>query len=102
MKLKKFSKKPEDFKERIGAKPIVCYPNEKLQNENLDHFHKVRKYLEKIDEVLIPPRNAKTFNVNSIDKNKETNNLIFIVYIFSYHLNLLTLIRSLTSYLLLI
>jgi len=65
MKLKKFSKKPEDFKERIGAKPIVCYPNEKLQNENLDHFHKVRKYLEKIDEVLIPPRNAKTFNVKA-------------------------------------
>ena len=65
MKLKKFSKKPEDFKERIGAKPIVCYPNEKLQDENLDHFHKVRKYLEKIDEVLIPPRNAKTFNVKA-------------------------------------
>ena len=50
MKIKKFSKKPEDFKKRIGAKATVCYPNDKLQNENLDNLHKARKYLEKIDK----------------------------------------------------
>ena len=27
MKIKKFSEKPTDIESRIGAKPIVCYPN---------------------------------------------------------------------------
>ena len=65
MKVKKFSKKPEDFKDRIGAKPIVCYPNKKLENENLGILHKARKYLKKIDEVIVSPRDAKTFKVKT-------------------------------------
>ena len=65
MKINKFSKKPENFKERIGAKPIVCYPNDNLENRNLDILHNARKHLEKIDEVIIPPRDAKIFNVSS-------------------------------------
>ncbi len=63
MKIKKFSKKPKNFKERIGAKPIVCYPNENLENKNLEILHKARNYLKKIDEIIVPPRDAKTFNV---------------------------------------
>ena len=65
MKIKKFSQKPKDFKERIGARPIVCYPNSNLENENLPILHKARKYLKKIDEIIIPPRDAKTFNIKS-------------------------------------
>tara|TARA_B100001093_G_scaffold397072_1_gene384326 strand:- start:44 stop:907 length:864 start_codon:yes stop_codon:yes gene_type:complete len=65
MKIKKFSKKPEDLKKRVGAKPIICYPNDKLQNENLDILHEARKYIKKINEVLIPPRDAKTFTVKA-------------------------------------
>ena len=65
MKVKKFSKKPEDFKDRVGAKPTVCYPNNKLEDNNLDILHKARKYLRKIDEVIILPRDAKTFHVKA-------------------------------------
>ena len=63
MKIKKFSKKPDDSKKRISTNPIICYPNENLENENLDILHKARKYLKKESEVLIPPRDAKTFKV---------------------------------------
>ena len=63
MKIRKFAKKPEDSKKRISTKPVICYPNENLENENLDILHKARKYLKKESEVLIPPRDAKTFKV---------------------------------------
>ncbi len=65
MKIKKFSKKPENLKERVGAKPIICYPNNNLENENLNILHEARKHLKKIEEIIIPPRDAKTFNVKS-------------------------------------
>ena len=63
MKIKKFSKKPDDSKKRISTNPVICYPNENLENENLNILHKARKYLKKESEVLIPPRDAKTFKV---------------------------------------
>ena len=62
MKIKKFSKKPFDLNERVGAKPVVCYPNDNFNN-NLEILHKARMHLKKIKDVLIPPRDAKTFNV---------------------------------------
>jgi len=65
MKIKKFSKKPKNLNERLVDKPIICYPNENLENENLKLLHNARKYIEKINEVIIPPRDAKTFNVKS-------------------------------------
>ncbi len=64
MKIKKFSEKPNDIKSRIGAKPVVCYPNNNL-NDNLSLLHEARKYIKQIDEVIIPPRDAKTFKVKS-------------------------------------
>ena len=66
MKVKKFSKKPEDFKDRVGAKPIVCYPNKKLEDENLGILHKARRYLKKIDEIIVSPRDAKIFKVKPV------------------------------------
>ena len=33
MKIKKFSEKPSDLKSRIGAKPIVCYPNASIEEK---------------------------------------------------------------------
>ena len=39
MKVKKFSKKPEDFKNRSEAKPIICYPNDSLDDKNLDYTY---------------------------------------------------------------
>ena len=64
MKIKKFSEKPTDIKNRVGAKPVVCYPNDKINN-NLKILHEARKHLKQIDEVIVPPRDAKTFNVKS-------------------------------------
>jgi uncharacterized protein YcgI (DUF1989 family) len=63
MKIKKFSKKPDDINDRIGAKPIVCYPNSNIEEKNLDILHTARKNLVKKSEILIPPRDAKTFEV---------------------------------------
>ena len=64
MKIKKFSEKPTDIKSRVGAKPVVCYPNDKI-DDNLKTLHEARKHLKQIDEVIVPPRDAKTFNVKS-------------------------------------
>ncbi len=64
MKIKKFSKKPTDIKSRVGAKPVICYPNDNINN-NLQVLHEARKHIKQIDEVIIPPREAKTFNVKT-------------------------------------
>jgi len=63
MKIKKFSEKPSDLKDRIGAKPIVCYPNTNIEEKNLSILHSAREHLVKKEEVIIPPRDAKTFEV---------------------------------------
>jgi uncharacterized protein len=67
MKIKKFSIKPEDLNERLGAKPIICYPNKDLEDENLNLLHNARKYIKKVNEIIIPPRDAKIFKVRSGD-----------------------------------
>ena len=64
MKIKKFSKKPTDIESRVGAEPVICYPNESI-NSNLEILHEARKHIEQINEVIVPPRDAKTFNVKS-------------------------------------
>ena len=53
MKVKKFSEKPTDIESRVGAKPVVCYPNDKI-NDNLKILHEARKHLKQIDEVIVP------------------------------------------------
>ena len=64
MKIKKFSKKPKDFDSRIGANPVVCYPNDSV-DDNLEILHEARKHIKKIDEIIIPPRDAKTFKIKA-------------------------------------
>ena len=64
MKIKKFSNKPPNIKNRVGAEPVICYPNESI-NDNLKILHEARKYIKQIDEVIVPPRDAKTFQVKS-------------------------------------
>ena len=65
MKIKKFSKKPSDLNDRIGAKPVVCYPNDKIKDNNLDILLEARKHLVKNKEIIISPRDAKTFEVKN-------------------------------------
>jgi uncharacterized protein len=63
MKIKKYSIAPLDAKVRINKKPIVCYPIDNLEESNLAILHKARKNLKNIGEIIIPPRDAKTFDV---------------------------------------
>jgi len=67
MKIKKFSNKPLDIKDRIGAKPVVCYPNNNIADDNLVTLHKARENLIKKKEITIDPRDAKTFEVRRGD-----------------------------------
>ena len=64
MKIKKFSKKPTDIKSRVGAQPVICYSNDDI-NDNLQILHEARKHIKQIDEIIVPPRDAKTFKVKS-------------------------------------
>ena len=47
MKIKKFSEKPSDIESRIGAKPIVCYPNTSIKDKNLNILLSARQNLVK-------------------------------------------------------
>jgi len=63
MKTKKYSTAPLDAKDRINVKPIVCYPIDDLKETNLPILHSARNNLKNIGEIIIPPRDAKTFEV---------------------------------------
>jgi uncharacterized protein len=63
MKTKKYSTAPLDAKDRINVKPIVCYPIDNLKETNLPILHGARNSLKNISEIIIPPRDAKTFEV---------------------------------------
>ena len=65
MKINKFSKKPTDIKSRVGAEPVVCYPNYNI-NDNLQILHEARKYIKQIDEIIVPPRDAKLLKLNQV------------------------------------
>ena len=63
MKIKKYSRAPLDYKDRINCKPIVCYPIDDLKDTNLSILLSARKNLKNISEIIIPPRDAKTFDI---------------------------------------
>ncbi len=54
---------PPDAAARRAVKPVVCYPVETLPVPDMDRLKAVRETLTKIDEVIVPPREGKTFNV---------------------------------------
>ena len=54
---------PTDAAARRAVKPVVCYPVETLPAPDMDRLAAVRKTLTKIDEVIVPPREGKAFNV---------------------------------------
>jgi len=47
----------------MSRKPIICYSVDQLPPVDTDFYNKVRANMTKVDEVLIPPRDAKTFEV---------------------------------------
>ena len=49
----------------MKTKPIICYPKEKLKPSNLSIYQEVRKNIKVLNEVVIPPRDAKCFKVRA-------------------------------------
>ncbi len=54
---------PSDAAERRNAPPLVCYAVDQLPHYDQDFYNQARDDAEKIDEVLVPPRDGRTFNV---------------------------------------
>lgn len=54
---------PTDAAARRAVKPVVCYPVETLPVPDMDRLKAARETLTKIDEVIVPPREGKAFNV---------------------------------------
>ena len=54
---------PDDADARRGAIPVICYPTDNLPDSDSHILHSARKTLEKTDEVLVPPREARCFEV---------------------------------------
>lgn len=54
---------PADAAARRAVKPVVVYPNGTLPTPDMGLLNDARAGLEKIDEVIVPPRDGRTFNV---------------------------------------
>ncbi|WP_439148470.1 urea carboxylase-associated family protein [Sulfitobacter sp.] len=54
---------PQDAAARRAIKPVICYPVETLPVPDMASLTHARATLTKVDEVLIPPRDARCFSV---------------------------------------
>jgi len=54
---------PSDAEARRTARPVIVYPIGTLPRPDMGAYTKARETLEKIEEVLVSPRNATTFRV---------------------------------------
>ena len=55
--------RPDDADARRAAPPVICYPTDSLPEADSRILHSARKTLEKTGEVLVPPREARCFEV---------------------------------------
>jgi uncharacterized protein len=56
-------KPPADAEERRQAKPVICYPVSRLPQPDMSALGAARQRLTKVDEVVVPPRDARAFEV---------------------------------------
>lgn len=63
MKSSKKKLSPDDAESRKSVKPVICYPTDSLKSPNMNDYLIARKNLKKIDQIIIPPRDAKCFRV---------------------------------------
>ena len=63
MKSSKKKLSPDDAELRKSVKPVICYPTDTLKSPSMNDYLIARKNLKKIDEIIIPPRDAKCFRV---------------------------------------
>ena len=54
---------PSDAEARRAIQPVICYPNDTLPKPDLALYAAARAGAEKVDEVIIPPREAACFRV---------------------------------------
>ena len=54
---------PDDADVRRSIPPVICYPIDGLPTSGASILESARQSLEKIDEVLVPPREARCFDV---------------------------------------
>lgn len=54
---------PSDAEVRRAVKPVICYPNETLPPFDADFYSTAKNNLSFVSEVIIPPRDARTFMV---------------------------------------
>ena len=54
---------PPDASARKGLRPVICYPVERLPRPDLAPYHAARADSRKVAEVLVPPREARCFDV---------------------------------------
>lgn len=54
---------PFDAQARRSVSPVICYPVERLQQPDLDAYRAARPGWQKRHEVIVPPREARCFEV---------------------------------------
>jgi len=54
---------PQDAQARKDVAPVICYPVDTLPRPDMALYQGARAGMAKTDEVLIPPREARTFRV---------------------------------------
>ena len=54
---------PEDAAVRRAVRPVIVYPNDSLAPPDLDLYRQARASAEKVNEVLVQPRDARCFQV---------------------------------------
>lgn len=57
------SQEPVDAAERRSQPAVVCYDVDNLPAVDLDAYAQARAGATKVEEILVPPRDARTFNV---------------------------------------
>lgn len=54
---------PEDAETRRAVQPVICYPVDTLPAPDMALYNDARSELKKLDEILVPARDAKCFSV---------------------------------------
>jgi len=54
---------PADADARKAVKPVICYPVDTLPKPDMSLYAKAREGMTLLEEVVVPPRDARTFRV---------------------------------------
>ncbi len=65
MKPAPITKAPIDAAKRKALKPVICYPVDNLPRPQLSNYRALRDGMELVDTIIIPARDAATFDVPS-------------------------------------